>query len=159
MISQRWRHVKEKAAQLLAERRIKILSRSPVKVTAEVKGEHDVYHVIVYRDGRWSCTCQHGVFSSKKECSHVIAVKAIADFPISCNIYALSELERELLSKIVEKGKLTKRDVMKLFNLEDGRASYILRKLRDRGLIKLLKFGRIFIYLPTNIGERLVKKG
>jgi len=64
-----------------------------------------------------------------------------------------------LFHVIVEKGKLTKRDVMKLFNLEDGRASYILRKLRDRGLIKLLKFGRIFIYLPTNIGERLVKKG
>ncbi|MHA1710182.1 MAG: hypothetical protein ACTSXJ_10235 [Candidatus Baldrarchaeia archaeon] len=81
-----------KALSIIRKNKVRILSKTEFRVLAEVEGEHDTYSVIIYRDGRWSCTCNFGVFSKEDECSHALATKLIVGFPIIRKLPIIPEL-------------------------------------------------------------------
>ena len=62
-----------KARRYLAEGRVHVIASSWRGITADVTGDHDVYHVSVDPKG-WACSCP-----SMTRCSHAIAVALVWD--------------------------------------------------------------------------------
>jgi len=67
-----------KAARLLYQRRVRIVSAGAGRCVAEVSGDTGVYQVTLER-GEWGCTCALSSFRPSWMCSHAAAVKLAFD--------------------------------------------------------------------------------
>lgn len=64
----------EKALRFIGQHRVKVHELTTLGCVAEVAGDGGDY--VVKLDGRWGCTCEHGV-NSKALCSHALAVQHV----------------------------------------------------------------------------------
>jgi hypothetical protein len=67
-----------KAMQLLADKRVQVMTATEGLVIARVAGDHDLY-VVRWDRGQWHCECPGGRFGSR--CSHVRAVSSVTMRP------------------------------------------------------------------------------
>jgi uncharacterized Zn finger protein len=67
-------HPRAKAARLLLEGRLTLLSAHAGRVTARVRGDQQSYHLGFTR-GHWWCHCPE----TKGRCSHLLALASVID--------------------------------------------------------------------------------
>jgi hypothetical protein len=73
-------NVSDKARYILRRGRVEILAKPYQHMRARVGGEHGVYFVEIFRDGRFNCQCENFTYDNGIECSHALAVKMHPDY-------------------------------------------------------------------------------
>jgi hypothetical protein len=66
-------HPRAKAARMLLERRLTVLSVHAGRISARVRGDEQTYHC-GFTQGRWWCHCP-----ARGKCSHLIALASVVD--------------------------------------------------------------------------------
>lgn len=121
--------ISDKARKIIKDGRIKLNTLEFRIIRATVQGEHGVYKVEVFRDGRFNCECENFLHTdSTVECSHVLALKM---HPKYREWFPYVLIQNEVVEKTLLKATMPK------FNLNPLN----LRKIRpiDEKLVRLIE--------------------